>query len=117
MSERGDMIGITIVCTGNICRSPMGEALLREHIERNGWADRVWVESAGTMNWHDGKGADPRTLDVLAQHGYDGSAHRARPFRFADLEHLDLVLATDYQNWLLLHTRASSRHKDKIQLL
>jgi len=110
--------GVCYVCTGNICRSPMGEVLLRDRIARRGWADRVWVESAGTMNWHHGNRADPRTIDVLAHHGLDGSAHRARPFLMADLAHLDLVLALDEDHLRLLRTLApSAEDAAKMRLL
>lgn len=75
------MIGpvrVTMVCTGNICRSPIAEVVARAHVERAGLSGLVQVDSAGTGAWHVGDGADPRAVRVLADHGYDGSAHRAR---------------------------------------
>lgn len=82
---------VTFVCTGNICRSPMAEKIFAEHVRRNGLDDRVRVTSAGTHGWHVGKGADPRTDDVLRRHGYP-TGHRAA--QLSD-EHLsaDLVVA------------------------
>src|SRR5699024_2205170 len=73
---------ITVVCTGNICRSPMAEFVLRERFEAAGLGDRVSVDSAGTTAWEEGNPPDPRTLDVLARHGHTGdySDHRARVF-------------------------------------
>ena len=92
---------ITVVCLGNICRSPIGEVVLRDRIERAGLSDKVTVDSAGTGDWHVGMGADPRTLAVLDAHGYE-HAHAARqitPNWFADI---DLVLAMDESNYVNL---------------
>ena len=85
---------IEMVCTGNICRSPMAEIILRALIERSGvsgfegtsgfggaeGAAGIVVTSSGTGGWHVGDGADPRTVAVLGRHGYDGSAHVASQF-------------------------------------
>ncbi|GAA4713246.1 low molecular weight protein-tyrosine-phosphatase [Pedococcus ginsenosidimutans] len=88
---------VTVVCTGNICRSPMGELLLRERFAEAGLADRVVVDSAGTHSWEVGNPADPRTLAVLARNGHDdlGGGHVARRFERAWLDEVDLVLAAD----------------------
>jgi protein-tyrosine phosphatase len=69
---------VTMVCTGNICRSPIAEVVVRDAVERAGLEDLVVVDSAGIGAWHVGEGADPRTVRVLADHGYDGAAHRAQ---------------------------------------
>ncbi len=71
-------VRVTMVCTGNICRSPIAEVVARAHVERAGLSGLVHVDSAGIGAWHVGDGADPRAVRVLADHGYDGSAHRAR---------------------------------------
>ena len=52
---------VTVVGTGNICRSPMGELVLRERFEEAGLGDQVLVDSAGTHSWEVGNPADPRT--------------------------------------------------------
>jgi protein-tyrosine phosphatase len=89
---------ITVVCTGNICRSPMGEFLLRERFEEAGLGDQVVVDSAGTHSWEVGNPADPRTLAVLRRHGHEdfgGRDHIARKLGRALLDEVDLVLAAD----------------------
>jgi protein-tyrosine phosphatase len=89
---------VTVVCTGNICRSPMGELLLRERFADAGLADEVVVDSAGTHSWEVGNPADPRTLAVLARNGHDdlgGSEHVARRFERSWFDEVDLVLAAD----------------------
>ncbi len=86
---------VTFVCSGNICRSPMGHVILARLVAEAGLDDRVVVSSSGTGDWHVGEHADPRTVAVLAEHGYDGSAHRAREFDADEFADLDLVLASD----------------------
>ena len=86
---------ICVLCSGNICRSPMGEVILRAQLAKAGLAGRVVVDSAGTGEWHQGDPADDRTLTALRGHGYDGSAHRAREFRRSWFADLDLVLVAD----------------------
>ena len=87
---------VCFVCSGNICRSPMGEVILRALLEEAGMDGLVEVSSAGTGGWHEGEGADPRTVRTLDEHGYDGSAHVAHEFRPERFAELDLVLAADH---------------------
>jgi protein-tyrosine phosphatase len=86
---------VCFVCTGNICRSPMAEAVFRALVDRAGLGDRVELDSAGTGGWHVGDGADPRALRALAQGGYDGGSHRARQFDPGWFAERDLVVALD----------------------
>ncbi len=108
---------VMFVCSGNICRSPMGEAVLSRLVSEAGLSDAVLVSSSGTGDWHVGEQADPRTIEVLAQHGYDGSAHRAREFDAASFDELDLVLASDETHVRTLqHLAGSPHHRSKIRL-
>lgn len=89
---------VVVVCTGNICRSPMGEFILRERFAEAGLGDRVAVESAGTHSWEVGNPADPRTLAVLERKGhadFGGADHVARKFERAWFDRVDLVLVAD----------------------
>jgi protein-tyrosine phosphatase len=89
---------VTTVCSGNICRSPIAEVVLRDAVERAGLGHAVVVDSAGIGGWHVGEPADPRALDTLRRHGYDGSAHRVRQITadwFDDAAPPDLLLAMD----------------------
>ena len=83
-----------MVCTGNICRSPIGEVVLRAKLAAAG-VDDVVVTSSGTSGWHIGDPMDSRAAAVLARRGYDGSAHRAQEFRSSWFAERDLVLAMD----------------------
>ncbi|RSS54352.1 low molecular weight protein-tyrosine-phosphatase [Streptomyces sp. WAC01280] len=85
---------VCFVCTGNICRSPMAEHVFRRRVEEAGLGGVVEVDSAGTGGWHEGHGADPRTVAVLEENGYT-SAHSARQFRASWFPALDLVIALD----------------------
>jgi low molecular weight protein-tyrosine phosphatase len=95
---------VEIVCTGNICRSPIGEVVLRAKLAEAG-IDDVQVTSSGTGRWHVGDPMDPRAAAALRRRGYDGSAHRAREFRPAWFAERDLVLAMDSG-----HLSALTRH-------
>ncbi|MFF7355092.1 MULTISPECIES: low molecular weight protein-tyrosine-phosphatase [Streptomyces] len=85
---------VCFVCTGNICRSPMAASVFRARVAESGLEDRVEVDSAGTGGWHEGEPADPRTVSVLEEHGYD-SDHIARQFQPSWFSRLDLVIALD----------------------
>ncbi|MFJ7900354.1 low molecular weight protein-tyrosine-phosphatase [Streptomyces sp. NPDC096198] len=85
---------ICFVCTGNICRSPMAESVFRARVAEAGLDGLVEVDSAGTGGWHEGDGADPRTVAVLEENGYDGE-HTARQFQASWFSRLDLVIALD----------------------
>lgn len=88
------MYRVCFVCTGNICRSPMAESVFRAHVAEAGLEALVEVDSAGTGGWHEGDGADPRTVSVLEAAGY-AQDHRARQFRRSWFARLDLVIALD----------------------
>lgn len=98
-----------MVCLGNICRSPMAEALLRAQLASAGLDKRVRVESAGTGDWHLGEPMDRGARAELARHGLDGSAHRARQIGPDWLDRFDLLLATDQSNLRNLDRMARGR--------
>jgi protein-tyrosine phosphatase len=109
---------LCFVCSGNICRSPMAEVVFRELAEQAGVADRVQVSSAGTGDWHVGEQADPRAIDAMAAHGYDGSLHRARQFDPESFADLDLVVALDRSHFRILKNWATNDlDRSKVQLL
>lgn len=85
---------VLVVCSGNICRSPMAEQVLRRAFDDAGLGEAVTVSSAGTGSWHVGQGAHPPAQRILAAAGYP-TAHRARQISERMLEQADLVLAAD----------------------
>ncbi|UUU41022.1 low molecular weight protein-tyrosine-phosphatase [Streptomyces sp. NBC_00162] len=111
------MYRVCFVCTGNICRSPMAEAVFRAHVAEAGLDALVEVDSAGTGGWHEGDGADPRTVSVLEAAGYEQD-HRARQFRASWFDHLDLVIALDAGHLRDLRALAPTAHDAaKVRLL
>ena len=84
---------VNFVCTGNICRSPMAEAVFLRLVADAGLGERFTASSSGTEGWHTGRPADPRTLAALAARGFDGSAHRASQVSDAEIAHGDLLVA------------------------
>ncbi len=89
---------ITAVCLGNICRSPIAEAVLRDRIDRAGLSDLVVVDSAGTGDWHIGYAADPRSQAILTEHGYE-LTHTARQITSSWMAELDIILVMDQRNY------------------
>ena len=91
----GPPLRICFVCTGNICRSPTAEAVLRAKLAETDWAGEVVIDSAGTGPWHAGKDMDPRARAALCRHGYQPPPHIARQFQAEDFASRDLVIALD----------------------
>lgn len=113
-----EKIRILLVCTGNICRSPTAEGVVRAMAARAGLADRVELDSAGTHGFHVGAPPDRRSLAAAARRGYDLSGLRARRVGDADFLRFDLILAMDRDNlaWLLQACQPGQRHKLKLFL-
>jgi len=106
---------VCVVCTGNICRSPIGEQVLRAAIIEAGLNDRVRVSSAGTDGWHVGGGAHHGSVRVLRTAGYPEHDHVARMITRSELADVDLVLAADRGH--LRDLRAMTTDHDKVVLL
>ncbi|TBR39562.1 MULTISPECIES: low molecular weight protein-tyrosine-phosphatase [Dyella] len=87
---------LLFLCLGNICRSPLVEAVARQRMAEAGLD--VEVASRGTGNWHAGNPADARMCEVAHVAGIDLSPHRARQLSRADGNHFDLVFAMDEDN-------------------
>ncbi len=89
------MKNVVFVCTGNICRSPTAEGVLRRMVAAQGLADRIAVASAGLEDWHAGAPPDARSQAHALRRGYDLSAQRARHFTGRDFARFDRVIAMD----------------------
>lgn len=106
---------VLFVCTGNICRSPTAEGVLR-HLAA-AWDIPVHVESAGTHDYHVGSAPDRRAQHHAKGRGYDLSAQRARQVHPRDFEDFDLIVAMDRGHLEMLHEQCPPEQHRKLRLL
>lgn len=110
-------MSVLFVCLGNICRSPLAEAVFRAQVRAAGLDDRFEVDSAGTSGYHDGESPDSRAVEVARRRGIrlDGTSRRVT---VEDLRRFDHVLAMDDDNLAELRRLADRAGIDAdIQLL
>lgn len=111
---------ITAVCLGNICRSPMAEAVIRARVDDAGLGALVLVDSAGTDGWHIGEDADPRALQTLRSAGYD-LVHSGRQITaewFLEPGHPDLMLTMDSANYATVTALApDASARDRVRMM
>lgn len=88
---------VLMLCLGNICRSPMAEGILRYKAEKKGW--EIFLDSAGTGDWHVGENPDGRAVRFMRSKGIDISNLVARQIRKEDFYDFDVILAMDSQNF------------------
>lgn len=86
---------ILTVCTGNICRSPSAEVILRDKLAAAGLGDAVAVDSAGLADYHIGEPPSEPAVRLAARRGYDLTPLRARRIAPSDFESFGLILAMD----------------------
>jgi len=106
---------VLFVCLGNICRSPLAEAALRNEAERLGV--EIEVDSAGTGDWHVGQAPDPRARAAAKRHGADIEGLRARQIRPSDFDLFDHVVALDAANLRDLQRLRPNGAKAELSLL
>ncbi|PKP24992.1 MAG: protein-tyrosine-phosphatase [Bacteroidetes bacterium HGW-Bacteroidetes-2] len=101
---------ILMVCLGNICRSPLAEAILKSKLDPN----YFFVDSAGTGDWHVNHAPDPRSVAIAKKNGLDISGQRGRQFRASDFKDFDHIFVMDNSNLkevLLLTENKEEREK------
>jgi protein-tyrosine phosphatase len=97
---------VLFVCMGNICRSPAGEIIFRKLVADAGRSADFEIDSAGTLDYHQGSPPDPRMAATLERYGYQ-VAGRARKIQADDLSRFDLIVTMDEDN--LASVRALDR--------
>lgn len=92
------MVKVLFVCLGNICRSPMAEALFRHQVNAEGLSEKILVDSAGTSNWHIGKPPHHGTIKKLQEYQISTEGMFGRQFTKSDLETFDYIIGMDNMN-------------------
>ncbi|KAH6919500.1 hypothetical protein HPB50_029512 [Hyalomma asiaticum] len=117
MSERSESPSnsVLFVCLGNICRSPMAEAVFKHIAKERGVLDDWHVDSAGTGDWHVGCKPDKRAAECLRDHGVDMN-HSAR-VTTEDFTSFKYIFGMDEDNISALHELAPDDSTAQIELL
>lgn len=100
------MVHVLFVCLGNICRSPMAEAVFRHLVKEEGLEQQISIDSAGTGGWHEGEPAHQGTRDVLKKHGILHDYLVARQIKPIDFEQFDFIVCMDEENLATLRRMA-----------
>jgi Protein-tyrosine-phosphatase len=106
---------ILFICLGNICRSPAAEGIMKKYIEEDSAiADKIKIDSAGLISYHEGELPDSRMRLHAAKRGYK-LTHLSRPITQNDFEEFDLIIGMDSQNISKLQKMAhTDAHREKI---
>ncbi|WNS81311.1 low molecular weight protein-tyrosine-phosphatase [Domibacillus sp. DTU_2020_1001157_1_SI_ALB_TIR_016] len=92
------MIRVLFVCLGNICRSPMAEAMFRNLVQKKGLNGRIEVDSAATSSWHIGSPPHKGTLAKLKEYNISSEGLSGRQLDAADFEKFDYIIGMDESN-------------------
>ena len=104
-------LSVLIVCKGNICRSPLAEAILSLKLPS------AHIDSAAIMNWNEGKAPHSQTQAIARSRGIDLSQLRARQISNSDFECFDVILCMDGENFSALHSLKPTNCRARIGML
>ncbi|KAI3402694.1 stp1 [Candida oxycetoniae] len=95
---RDRQLSVAFVCLGNICRSPMAEAVFRHKVKELGYSYYFkTIDSFGTTRWHTGESPDARTVQTCRKNGVP-IEHQAQEISLKDFDRFDYILAMDETN-------------------
>ena len=103
-----------MVCLGNICRSPLAQALLESKVD----SDKIMVDSAGTSNYHVGDSPDARSVRIGREFKLDLSAQRGRQFEISDFDEFDQIFVMDRENYSdVISLARNEKDKAKVSMI
>lgn len=105
---------ILMVCLGNICRSPLAEGILKTKVN----TDQVFIDSAGTGDYHIGQQPDERSIKTAKAHNIDITQQRGRQFEVSDFDRYNLIYVMDNSNYEdVLSLARNEEDKKKVHLI
>ncbi|KIL97052.1 Low molecular weight protein tyrosine phosphatase [Paramagnetospirillum magnetotacticum MS-1] len=110
------MVKVLFVCTGNICRSPTADGVLRTMVASEGLSGQVVVDSAGTHAYHVGEPPDRRSTEAARRRGFDLKDLRARQLKKSDFDEFDLLLAMDRGHLDIMSRACPPDRRDRLAL-
>lgn len=102
-------VNVLFVCLGNICRSPTAHGFFQNLVNFRDMDQLIYIDSAGTGDWHIGRSPDSRATTSALKRGVDLSDLRARQVTYSDFDRFDYILAMDKQNLADLETMVPSQ--------
>ncbi|TVY02278.1 low molecular weight protein-tyrosine-phosphatase [Cohnella terricola] len=105
---------VLFVCLGNICRSPMAEAVFRDLVGKAGLSGKISIDSAGTGDWHIGKPPHEGTRELLDRYSISYEGMKARQLSTRDGGDFDLIVAMDTKNEQDIREKLGANSRAKV---